>query len=103
MNWSFSTGCTECLRRIDVYHTEYLLHSNVRRVSTVDVHNYIPLFAAHPHARSIFRSRGQKKFPTSARDGLRLVGSLTLYVSFANCFAKEPYQRDETLQKRPII
>jgi len=30
---------------------------------------------------------------------LRLVGSLKLQVSFA----KEPYQRDYTLQKRPII
>ena len=30
---------------------------------------------------------------------LRLVGSLKLYVSFA----KEPYQRDYILQKRPII
>jgi len=30
---------------------------------------------------------------------LRLVGSLKLYVSFA----KEPYKRDHTLQKRPII
>ena len=30
---------------------------------------------------------------------LRLVGSLKLYVSFA----KEPYQRDDVLQKRPII
>jgi len=30
---------------------------------------------------------------------LRLVGSLKLYVSFA----KEPYKRDDILQKRPII
>jgi len=30
---------------------------------------------------------------------LRLVGSLKLQVSFA----KEPYERDDTLQKRPII
>ena len=30
---------------------------------------------------------------------LRLVGSLKSYVSFA----KEPYKRDDTLQKRPII
>ena len=31
--------------------------------------------------------------------GLRLVGSLKLYVSFA----KQPYKRDDILQKRPII
>jgi len=30
---------------------------------------------------------------------LRLVGSIKLYVSFA----KEPYKRDDILQKRPII
>jgi len=30
---------------------------------------------------------------------LRLVGSIKLYVSFA----KEPYERDDILQKRPII
>jgi len=30
---------------------------------------------------------------------LRLVGSLKLYVSFA----KEPYKRDDILQKRPIM
>ena len=30
---------------------------------------------------------------------LRLVGSLKLYVSFA----KEPFKRDDILQKRPII
>ena len=30
---------------------------------------------------------------------LRLVGSLKLYVSFA----KEPYKRDDILQKRPVI
>jgi len=30
---------------------------------------------------------------------LRVVGSLRLYVSFA----KEPYKRDDILQKRPII
>ena len=31
--------------------------------------------------------------------GLRLVGSITLLVSFA----KEPYKRDNILQQRPII
>jgi len=30
---------------------------------------------------------------------LRLVGSIKLYVSFA----KEPYKRDDILQKRPVI
>ena len=34
-----------------------------------------------------------------AMGGLHVVGSLKLYVSFA----KEPYERDDILQKRPII
>jgi len=34
---------------------------------------------------------------------LWLIGSIKLYVSFAKEFAKEPYKRDDILQKRPII
>jgi len=37
--------------------------------------------------------------PLSAMGWLRCVGSLKLQVSFA----KEPYQRDDILQRRPII
>ena len=34
---------------------------------------------------------------------LRSVGSLKLYVNLYVSFAKEPYKRDDILQKRPII
>ena len=32
-----------------------------------------------------------------------MVGSFKLKVSFAKSFAKEPYKRDDILQRRPII
>jgi len=34
---------------------------------------------------------------------LQSVGSISLYVSVAVSFAKEPYKRDDILQKRPVI
>ena len=43
--------------------------------------------------------RGQNRFTHIHIRWLRLVGSLKLQVSFA----KEPYKRDDILQKRPII
>jgi len=43
--------------------------------------------------------RGQLMPPLITMGWLRLVGSLTLYVSFA----KEPYKRDYVLQKRHLI
>ena len=45
------------------------------------------------------RSLPSKRRLASAMGWLRLVGSLKLQVSFA----KQPYKRDETLQKRPVI
>ena len=40
-----------------------------------------------------------RRYPTSGMGWLWLVGSIKLQVSFA----KEPYKRDDILQKRPII
>jgi len=39
------------------------------------------------------------RFHRQVAYGVALVGSIKLYVSFA----KEPYQRDDILQKRPVI
>jgi len=50
-------------------------------------------------------SKDEAVWPTSSRvraedaEGRRLVGSIIFYFSFA----KEPYKRDDILQKRPVI
>ena len=57
----------------------------------VFIHTYVHSMYTHTHVGCI-HSGGMMGW-------LKIVGSLQLYVSFA----KEPYKRDDILQKRPII
>jgi len=61
------------------------IHTNTRYIH-ICTHTVPPIYTLYAH--------------THMHMGwLRLVGSLKLYVTFA----KEPYKRDDILQKRPII
>ena len=58
------------------------------------------LYAPSRHHRvTVFTIESRKGLAESAMGWLRVVGSLKLQVSFA----KEPYKREDILQKRPII
>jgi len=80
-------------------------YSILRRKKTYPKHFFSLLLQNDLFSRIVSKSRDfQMYFPLLSRiisdmGWLRFIGSLKLSVSFA----KEPYKRDDILQKRPII
>jgi len=83
------TQCVPCECNPTHTPTHIATHTPTRKSATV-----------HPHRTSIPNIHLYRTFQSVQPTGwLRLVGSLKLQVSFA----KEPYKRDDILQKRLII
>jgi len=78
-----------------------LFHTHIHSLTHTQTHYHsLSLTHTHTHTHTHTRTLTHTRCKTSCDMGwLRLVGSLKLYVSFA----KEPYKRNDILQKRPII
>ena len=76
-----------------------LLHAYTRHTYTrTPTHTHIHT-TTHTHIHTTYPDSALVQRRVVRMGWLRLVGSIKLYVSFS----KEPYQRDDILQKRPII